>query len=143
EIVEWVAFHNPHDDGNPTYFVGAQSDRVLAHLGRMPCVFMVDGREETASYLHDLYVHPELRKEAAAGFFVSMKMYRQCEKASPSFCAMIWTNQINISLQKARKYKQMWTDRRVLLLGLSNKLRRVLPTPAARPATAAARMLLR
>lgn len=142
EIVEWFAFHNPCDDGNPTYFVGAKDDCVLAHLGRMPCDFLVDGRVETASYFHDLYVHPELRKEGAAGFFLSMNLYRQCEAASKSFSAMIWTNQINISLQKARKYKQMWADHRVLSLGMTGRLRRSLPAAALPPAAALARLAL-
>ena len=71
-IVEWVAFHNPVSDGNPTYFVGVQGDRVLAHLGRMPTLFNVHGRLETASYLHDLYVHPDLRNQQAQGFFLTM-----------------------------------------------------------------------
>ncbi len=143
EVVEWLAFHNPVDDGNPTYFIGAQEERVMAHLGRMPTLFVVDGRREMASYFHDLYVHPELRKEQAAGFFLSMKLYRQCEKASQSFCAMIWTNQINISLQKARKYTQMWTDMRVLSLGVSHKLERNLPAPAVGPANVLTRGMVR
>lgn len=141
QVVEWVAFHNPCSDGNPTYFVGVQGDRVVAHLGRMPTLFSVDGQEEVASYFHDLYVHPELRTTDAQGFFLSMKMYRKAEKASQSFCAMIWTNQINISLQKARKYTQMWTDHRVMLLGLSEKIDNKLPGIIVPPAKTAVRAL--
>lgn len=143
QVVEWMAFHNPCDDGNPTYFVGAQGDRVLGHLGRMPTVFRTPAGVETASYFHDLYVHPALRKEQAQGFFLSMKMYRKAEKASKSFCAMIWTNEINISLQKARKYHQMWTDHRVLTLGLTAKVEANVPAPATGLAKFAVRRLLR
>lgn len=141
-IVEWVAFHNPVDDGNPTYFVGVQGDRVMAHLGRMPTIFNVRGELETASYFHDLYVHPDLRKEQAQGFFLTMKLYRQAEKASQGFCAMVWTNEINIALQKARKYKQMWTDRRVMVLGMSGKIDHQLPGLLGKPASAVVRGLL-
>ncbi len=142
EVVEWVAFHNPCDDGKPTYIVGVQGDRVVAHLGRMPTLFSVNGKPELASYFHDLYVHPELRTQNAQGFFLSMKMYRQAEKASNSFCAMIWTNEINISLQKSRKYTQMWTDHRVMLLGLSEKIDSKVPKLIAPPAKSAVRSLL-
>ena len=142
EVVEWVAFQNPCNDGNPTYFIGVQGDRVVAHLGRMPTLFSVDGKPEVASYFHDLYVHPELRAQQAQGFFLSMKLYRNAEKASQSFCAMIWTNEINISLQKARKYTQMWTDHRVMLLGLSEKVEHLAPPFLARPATRAMRAMI-
>lgn len=141
-IVEWVAFHNPVDDGNPTYFVGAQGDRVLAHLGRMPTVFNVRSQKELASYFHDLYVHPELRKEQAQGFFLTMKLYRQAEKASKGFCAMVWTNEINIALQKARKYQQMWTDRRVMVLGASQKVGRSIPGALGKPVSSVLRGLI-
>ncbi len=141
-IVEWVAFHNPTDDGNPTYFVGVQGDKVLAHIGRMPTVFNVRGSLETASYLHDLYVHPNLRKEQAQGFFLTMKLYRQAEKASKGFCAMVWTNEINIGLQKARKYKQMWTDRRVMVLGVSQKVNSRVPKLLQAPTATALRGLI-
>jgi hypothetical protein len=141
-IVEWVAFHNPVDDGNPTYFVGVQGDKVMAHLGRMPTLFTVRGDLETASYFHDLYVHPDLRKEQAQGFFLTMKLYRQAEKASQGFCAMVWTNEINIALQKARKYKQMWTDRRVMVLGVSQKVNRSVPGLLRTPTSTALRGLI-
>jgi hypothetical protein len=141
-IVEWVAFHNPCDDGNPTYFVGVQGDRVMAHLGRMPTVFNVRGQRETASYFHDLYVHPDMRREKAAGFFLTMNLYRKAEKASQGFCAMVWTNEINIALQKARKYQQMWTDRRVMVLGLSHKVEDIVPAPMTAPTSAALRGLI-
>jgi len=143
ELVEWVAFKNPTDDGNPHYFVGVQGDRVVAHLGRMPTIFQINNTLEMASYFHDLYVHPELRSQGAQGFFLSMKMYRKAEAASKSFSAMIWTNQINIALQKARKYTQLWTDQRVMILGLKTKIESHISGPVQRPALRAARTLIR
>lgn len=143
EVVEWVAFRNPIRDGAPHYFVGDQGGRIVAHLGRMPTLFQIAGTREMASYFHDLYVHPELRKQGGQGFFLSMKMYRSCEKATRSFAAMIWTNEINIALQKARKYRQAWTDKRVLVLGLQEKIAKRVPKPAAKPAVRAARAFLK
>ena len=142
EVVEWVAFRNPIRDDSPHYFVGVQGDRVVAHLGRMPTLFQIGGTREMASYFHDLYVHPELRQQGGQGFFLSMKMYRKCEKASKSFSAMIWTNEINISLQKARKYKQMWTDKRVMILGLKQKIEKRVSGSVAVPAVKAARAFI-
>ncbi len=142
EVVEWVAFRNPVRDDSPHYFVGVQGDRVVSHLGRMPTLFQIGGSREMASYFHDLYVHPELRQEGAQGFFLSMKMYRKCEKASKSFSAMIWTNQINISLQKARKYRQLWTDKRVMILGLKQKIEERVRGTVSKPAVRAARAFI-
>ncbi len=142
EVVEWVAFRNPVRDDSRHYFVGVQGDRVVSHLGRMPTLFQIGGTREMASYFHDLYVHPELRQEGGQGFFLSMKMYRKCEKASKSFSAMIWTNQINISLQKARKYQQMWTDKRVMILGLKHKIEDKVKGTVAKPAVRAARAFI-
>ncbi|MCG8421949.1 MAG: GNAT family N-acetyltransferase [Proteobacteria bacterium] len=115
ELVEWIAFHNPDADGNPTYFVVELGDRLMGHLGRMPTRFSIEGQPHLASYVHDLFVHPEL-VGVGQGFFLSMQLYREAERASQSFCALVWTNEINLALQKARKYHPMWADRRVKLL---------------------------
>jgi hypothetical protein len=57
---------------------------------------------------------------------------------------MVWTNQINIALQKARKYYQMWTDRRVMILGMDARIQEstTLPESLRGPASLAARGLL-
>ena len=123
ELVEWIAFHNPEPDDNPTYFVVTLGDRVMGHLGRMPTRFSVDGRLHQASYFHDLFIHPEL-VQSGKGFFLSMKLYREAEKASPSFAAMIWTNDINIRLQRSRKYHEMWFDSYVKLLRVDGHIDR-------------------
>jgi GNAT superfamily N-acetyltransferase len=115
EVVEWLAFHNPEADGNPTYFVVDLGGRVMGHLGRMPTRFGIEGRPHQASYIHDLFVHPELQK-GGRGFFLAMQMYRAAEQASPSFSVLVWTNEINLGLQRARKYDELWVDRLVKLL---------------------------
>lgn len=123
ELVEHMAFHNPHADGNPTYFVIELGDRLMGHLGRMPTLFQIGEERVQASYIHDLYVHDELVK-IGQGFFLSMQMYRRAEQASKSFCALIWTNDINIRMQKARKYHQMWAHRYSKLLRADTQLDR-------------------
>jgi GNAT superfamily N-acetyltransferase len=137
QLVEWMAFHNPDADGNPTYFVVEHGDRLMGHLGRMPTFFQIRGERVQASYIHDLFVHPELVK-AGQGFFLAMRMYRLAETASKSFCALIWTNEINIRLQKTRKYHQMWAYRHVKLLRADGHIDRRVPagTPAGALATA-------
>ena len=115
QVVEWVAFHNPEADGNPTYFVVDLGGRVMGHLGRMPTRFGLEGRPHRASYIHDLFVHPELQK-GGRGFFLAMQMYRAAEKASPSFSVLVWTNEVNLGLQRARKYDELWVERYVKLL---------------------------
>ena len=72
-----------------------------------------------------------------------MKLYRQAEKASRGFCAMVWTNEINIALQKTRKYKQMWTDQRVMVLGASKKVQNNIPGLLGKPVSSALRGVLR
>jgi GNAT superfamily N-acetyltransferase len=115
QVVEWVAFHNPEADGNPTYFVVDLGGRVMGHLGRMPTRFGLEGRPHRASYIHDLFVHPELQK-GGRGFFLAMQMYRAAEQASPSFSVLVWTNEVNLGLQRARKYDELWVERYVKLL---------------------------
>ncbi len=142
EFVEWMAFRNPHDDGKPTYFVVDYKDRIMGHLGRMPVIFQVNGTRVQASYIHDLFIHQEL-VQAGQGFFLSMRMYRQAEKASDSFCALIWTNEINIRLQKARKYHQMWADRYVKLLRADAQIEKVKVAPLAAAGKPLAALALR
>ncbi len=141
-VVEHIAFRNPGADGRPTYIVGVQDNRVIAHLGRMPTRFCIDGEIETGSYFHDLYVHPEIRKLGGQGFFLSMKMYQAAEDASPGFVALIWTNEINIALQQARKYDQLWTSRYTKILSLDEKLGRILPSQISGPAKTIIRYLV-
>jgi GNAT superfamily N-acetyltransferase len=144
-LVEWMAFHNPCADGDPTYFVVELGDRLMGHLGRMPALLQIQGERVQASYIHDLFVHPELVK-AGQGFFLAMRMYRLAEAASKSFCALIWTNDINIRLQKARKYHPMWAHRHVKLLRADGHIDRHVPAGAAaaagKPLAAAALALV-
>lgn len=142
EVVSWVAFSNPDTDGNPTYFVAADGDRILAHLGRMPAAFQMGAERTRGSYIHDLFVHPEVR-ERGRGFFTAMKLYRAAERACPTFAALVWTNEINIALQQARKYEQLWVDGRAKVLALDARIDNTVPIePLAVAGKLAARFAL-
>jgi hypothetical protein len=124
QIVEWLAFHNPEPDGEPTYFAVDVGGRVMGHLGRMPTRFGIEGRPHQASYMHDLFVHPELQ-HGGRGFFLAMQMYRAAEQASPSFSVLAWTNEINLRIQRARHYEELWVDRYVKLLRADGQIDRL------------------
>src|SRR4029078_4826401 len=74
-----------------------------------------------ASFAHDLFAHPELQA-SGAGFFTTMKLYKSVESACPSFCGLLWTNDINVKLQQARKYDQLWVRRWVRPLDASRMI---------------------
>lgn len=110
DVIWHIAFENPTSDGAPTYFVATDGRRLLCHMGRMPTWFFVEGRRHLAAFAHDLFAHPELQA-SGSGFFVTMKLYKSVEDACRSFCGLLWTNEINIKLQQARKYDQLWVKR--------------------------------
>jgi hypothetical protein len=136
-LVQYLAFENPVSDGAPTYFVVESGDRLMGHMGRMPTWFWAEGRRHLATFAHDLFVHPEMQA-SGQGFFATMRLYQAVEKASRSFVAMCWTNDINVRLQQTRKYDQLWVDRLVRpmrmdgKLGLLGRIRPVLERGATR-----------
>lgn len=40
EFFRLLAFSNPHANGELTYFVSEDGERIVAHLGRMPAKFL-------------------------------------------------------------------------------------------------------
>lgn len=144
EVIWHIAFGNPTSDGAPTYFVATDGDRLLCHMGRMPTWFFVEGRRHLAAFAHDLFAHPDLQA-SGAGFFVTMKLYKTVEDTCRSFCGLLWTNDINIKLQQARKYDQLWVRRWVRPLDADRLIRdklRVLPAPAKALACAGGRLAI-
>ncbi len=105
-LMEWIAFHNPAADNEPTYFIAEDHGTVVAHFGRMPIEIFYNGALSRAYFAHDLYVHPEYRKKGA-GLFLSMALYKALEdnSKSPFFC--IWTNEINLGFQRRRGYPEV------------------------------------
>ncbi len=131
DVIWHIAFQNPTSDGGPTYFVATDGARLLCHMGRIPTWFFVEGRRHLASFAHDLFAHPELQSNGT-GFFTTMKLYKCVEDACPSFCGLLWTNEINVKLQQARKYDQLWVQRRVRPLGADREIdAHLAPLPGA------------
>jgi hypothetical protein len=100
-------------------------------MGRIPTRFWIRGEKHAASFAHDLFGHPELQA-TGRGFFVTMKLYKSVEETCDSFCALCWTNDINVKFQQARRYDQLWTRPWVRVLDVDrhvDKLR--LPWPVA------------
>ncbi len=119
-VIEHLAFRNPVSDGAPTYFVAADGDRLLVHLGRMPTRFFVGGVEERGAFGHDLFSDPELRANGRA-FFTTMQLYRAIEQATGGVLALAWTNELNVELQRSRGVTELWVRRWVRPLELSSQ----------------------
>jgi GNAT superfamily N-acetyltransferase len=105
-LMEWLAFKNPYENDEATYFIADDQGKIVAHLGRMPMEFVIKGNLRRGYYFHDLYVHPEYRKKGL-GLFLSMSLYNAAEKNSKSFCFCIWTNEINLNFQRKRGYHEL------------------------------------
>jgi GNAT superfamily N-acetyltransferase len=114
-LLEWLAFRNPFANGESTYFVAEDSERIVAHLGRMPTEFTINGRRQRGYFMHDLYVHPEYRKKGK-GYFISMALYKAVEENTDSFCCGLWTSPLNLEIQRRRRYLELHADKYVKLL---------------------------
>ncbi len=110
KILSWLAFENPFADDQPTYFIADNGKEIIAHLGKMPIEFIIDGRLQKGYFIHDLFVHPNYRKNGG-GFFLSMQLYQSVEKSLDSFALLIWTNKQNLAMQKTRGYHELYADR--------------------------------
>ena len=121
ELLKWLAFSNPYANGEPTYFVAEDGERIVAHLGRMPTKFLINGKIESGYFVHDLYVDPEHRKQGK-GLFLTMALYKATEANSASFCCLVWTSDLNLQMQRVRGYHEMCADRYVKLLNPCGKL---------------------
>ena len=124
-LVEWVAFKNPFANGEPTYFVADDGRKIVAHLGRMPMEFMINGRICKGYFVHDLYVDPEYRANGQ-GFFVCMSLYKAIETNSDSFCCMVWTAHLNLELQRLRGYHELGGDRYYKFFNPYEKMTKVI-----------------
>jgi GNAT superfamily N-acetyltransferase len=124
-LFEWLAFRNPFADGEATYFVAEDDGRIIAHLGRMPMEFVINGKSCRGYFVHDLFVHPEYR-EKGEGFFISISLYKAVEKDSGSFCCLVWTTDLNLEMQKRRGYHELWADRYFKFFDPYAKLKKVI-----------------
>ncbi len=125
ELMEWCAFKNPYAGTEPTYFVADDDGKIVAHLGRMPTEFIVKGRPQRGYFVHDLYVHPQYR-EGGRGVFLSMSLYRAIEHRSDSFLCLVWTTDLNLSMQRKRGYYELKAGCYLKILNPKEILRRTL-----------------
>jgi GNAT superfamily N-acetyltransferase len=109
-MLEYIAFNNPYANGEPTYFVADDGERIVGHLGRMPMQFIVKGKVRKGYFIHDLYVHPDYRA-SGKGFFISNALYKKIEDDSKSFCCLVWTTELNLEMQRRRGYFEAYSDR--------------------------------
>lgn len=114
-LLAWTAFQNPYSRGEPTYFIAEEANKIIAHLGRMPVEFSINGNRQRGYFIHDLYVHPDYRKKGL-GYFISMDLYNSAEQNSPSFCCLIWTSALNLKMQRRREYVELKADTFVKLI---------------------------
>lgn len=124
-LMEWCAFKNPFAGDEITYFIAEDQENIVAHIGRMPMKFIMNGELQNGYYIHDLYVHPEYRKKGM-GFFLSMSLYKALEDNSDSFCVGPWHNSINLELHRKRGYRELCADKYVRIFNPSDKLKKII-----------------
>jgi len=124
-LMEWCAFRNPFADDEPTYFIAEDRGDIVAHLGRMPTIFIINGKHQKGYYIHDLYVNPEYR-EKGMGFFLSISLYKAIEESSRFFCCLIWTSDLNLKMQRSRGYYELKAGCYLKVLNPAEILRRLL-----------------
>ncbi|MEM1032232.1 MAG: hypothetical protein AAGN82_17925 [Myxococcota bacterium] len=117
DVFEWLAEHNPHARDETTYFVAVApaTGDVIAYIGRMPLDATWRGKPVRLYFGHDLYMHPEHRAQGAAGFFTTMKLYREVER-SPGPVGLLWTSALNLEFQRRRNYVEVESLRLVKVL---------------------------
>jgi len=109
-IMAWIAFRNPFmKPGQPTYFVAEDAGRIVAIHGRMPVMFSVRGKTVRGYYVHDLYVHKEYR-EKGKGFWLTMELAKTIERETDSFFSLYGMTDLNLLIQRRRRYHEMSFD---------------------------------
>ena len=122
----WCAFNNPSAAEEPTYFVLEDKDGLLAHIGRMPLDFLIGGKQRRAYFAHDLFVHPRA-VASGMGFFHTMRLFRELERRSPpSFVHGSWATDLNMSMQRLRRWHEQLATRYVRILNPRHKLRELM-----------------
>lgn len=125
EMLEWIAFHNPFANDEPTYFVADDNGKIIAHLGRMPMLFVINGQPCKGYFTHDLFVHPEYRAQGQ-GIFITLSLYRAIEENSDSFCCMVWTTELNLRFQKRLGYYCLNSNRYYKFFNPYGKMKKVI-----------------
>jgi len=125
QLMEWCAFRNPFADKEPTYFVAEDDGEIVAHIGRMPTEFIINGKRQKGYFNQDLYVHPKYQKKGM-GFFLSMSLFRTNEESSESFCCSVWSSELTLEMLRRRGYYELKAGCYLKVLNPDEILRRVL-----------------
>jgi len=105
EIFSWISTKNPFSQTAPTYILLENDQQIIAHLGRMPRIFRINGKNVKAYYTHDTLVHPEWRH--GYGIYLNNEMIRELEKATDTFFLAMWMNQFTYMFLKRRGYYEL------------------------------------
>jgi len=132
DLTAWVAFNNPAAGAQPTYYVAVYKGRIVAHLGRMPSDFSVQGKDARGYFIHDLFVHPDTRR-MGLGLFISMELYERANSDSDSFCCLVWTTPLNLELQRRNGYAETYTPGLVRPLNANDFVKNPLARAALNP----------
>ena len=109
ELMEWIAFHNPaRENGEATYYVVEDQNKIVAFHGRMPVWFNDRGKTKKGYYVHDLYVDPEYRKKGM-GFWLTIAMAKEIEEKSDSVFCLLGMTPLNLKMQRRRGYHETET----------------------------------
>ena len=106
EMMAWVAFNNPYttnDEG--TYLIAENGQKIVAYHGRMPSMFVIEGKPAKGYYIHDLYVDPEYRKKGL-GFWITIDLAKTIEDYSDSFLVLYGMTPLNLQMQRRRGYPE-------------------------------------
>jgi len=115
-ILEHIAFKNPQaDNGETTYYVVEEEGRIIAIHGRMPTFFVIRGERKKGYYVHDLYVH-RANRQKGQGFWLTMELAKEIERESDSFICLYGMTDLNLQMQRRRKYHEIHFDAYVKVL---------------------------
>ncbi len=103
QLMQWLAFHNPYANGEPTYFVVESPEGIVAYHGRMPVSFLINGATQNSYYVHDLYVDPRCR-EKGMGFWLTRALAKHIEKSSPNFFCLFGMTPLNLQIHRRFNY---------------------------------------
>lgn len=125
ELLEWLAFHNPHANGEATYYVAADAGKIVAYHGRMPAYLNYFGQRVKGYFVHDLYVDPEYRKRGK-GLWLTLALAKKIEEESDSFFCLYGMTKLNLEMHRRRKYRETFADRYIKLLNPRTELPKIV-----------------
>jgi GNAT superfamily N-acetyltransferase len=128
QMMEWMSFLNPFAADETTYFIVVDGRKVIAYVGRMPTELVIRGQIHKASYLHDMYVHPQHR-ERGMGLHLATSLYQHATEYSDSLCCMAWSTDLNLAILRLLHFTEMYANGYVKILNPVLALNKLLKRP--------------